>query len=44
MMVVVDRKAHIEDVGLVRDIEHNIRHAKFAAADTFKRWVSENRA
>ena len=44
MMVVVDCKARIEDVGLVRDIEHNIRHAKFAAADTFKRWVSENRA
>ena len=44
MMVVVDRKAHIEDVGLVCDIELNIRHAKFAAADTFKRWVGENPA
>ena len=43
-MVVVDCKAHIDDVGLVCDIEHNIRHAKFAAADTLKRWVSENPA
>ena len=40
-MVVGDRKAHIEDVELVRDIEHNIRHAKFTAADTLKRWVGE---
>ena len=44
MMVVVDCKAHIDDVGLVCDIEHNIRHAKFAAADTFKRWLSGNPA
>ena len=42
MMIVVDRKAHIDDVGLVRDIEHNIRYAKFTAADTLKQWVSEN--
>ena len=44
MMIVVNCKAHIDDVGLVRDIEHNIRHAKFTAADTLKRWVGENPA
>ena len=44
MMIVVDRKAHIDDVGFVRGIEHNIRHAKFTAADTLKRWVGENPA
>ena len=43
-MVVGDRKSNIDDVELVRDIEHNIRHAKFDAADTLKRWLSENRA
>ena len=43
-MVVGDRKANIADVELVRDIEHNIGHAKFAAADTLKRWVGENPA
>ena len=44
MMVVGDRKSHIEDVELVRDIEHNIRHAKFDAVDILKYWLSENRA
>ena len=41
-MVVGDRKSNIDDVELVRGIEHNIRHAKFDAADIFKRWLSEN--
>ena len=44
IMVVADCKACINDVGLVRNIEHNIRHAKFTAADTLKRWVGENPA
>ena len=43
-MVVSDRKSHIDDVEYVREVEHNIRHAKFDAADTLKRWLSENRA
>ena len=44
MMMVADRKSRIDNVGFVRDIEHKIRHAKVTAADTLKRWVSENPA
>ena len=44
MMIVVDCKAHIDDIGLVCDIEHNIRLAKFTAADALKVWVGENPA
>ena len=44
IIVVADRKARIHDVGFVCDLEHNIRHAKFTAADTLKRWVGENPA
>ena len=43
-MVVSDQKSNIDDVEFVREVEHNIRHAKFDAADTLKRWLSENRA
>ena len=44
MMMVADCKTRIDNVGLVRDIEHDIRHAKFTAVDTLKRWVEENPA
>ena len=44
IMVVADCKARIHDVGIVLDIEYNIRHEKFTAADTLKRWVGENPA
>ena len=44
IMVVAESKARIHDVGLVCNIEHNFRHAKFTAADTLKRWVGENPA
>ena len=43
-MLVTECKGRIHDVGLVRTIEHNIRHAKFSAADTLIRWVGENPA
>ena len=37
IMVVAECKARIHDVGLVCNIEHNFRHAKFTAVDTLKR-------
>ena len=34
----------LREVGLVWTIEHNIRNAKFAVADTLIQWVGENPA
>ena len=35
-------RGQLHDIGLVCKIEHNIWHAKFAAADSLIRWVSGN--
>ena len=43
-MLVTKCKGQLRDVVLVQTIEHNIRHAKFGAADTLIRWVGENLA
>ena len=40
--LVAECKGQLRNVGFVRKIEHNIWHAKFAAADSLIRWVSGN--
>ena len=42
--IVAECKGQLYDVGLVCKIEHNIQHAKCAAADSLIRWVVENPA
>ena len=40
--MVVDCRTLIRNVDIVRTTEQNIRHAKFAAADTLTAWVNTN--
>ena len=40
--IVVDCRTRIRDVDVVHTTEHNIHHAKFAAADTLTAWVNAN--